>query len=141
VFGRWRRHTPIDLQCMSVLSGIGIEPRLEAGLLAARTCCGSGVAVTFLKLFSMEISRCVVYSFQLCWQSLWSPRAQPTLTRSVYLVFVKLMLAMHASQFVVQKKSLLAAAKLLLSPFAVQKWLIAATEQLAADASKASSLV
>jgi hypothetical protein len=41
----------------------------------------------------------------------------------------------------VQKKSQLAAAKLLLSQFAVQKWLTAATEQLAADASKASSLV
>jgi hypothetical protein len=61
VFGRWRRHTPIDLQGVDIaLSEIGDELRLESWSLAARTCCGSGVAVTFLKPFSMENSRCVV---------------------------------------------------------------------------------
>ena len=50
------------------------------------------------------------------------------------------MLAMHASQFVVQKKSLLAVAKLPLSQFVAQKKLsTAATEQLAADASRVFS--
>ena len=58
----------------------------------------------------------------------------------VFLVFVKLMLAMHASQFEVQKKSLLAVAKLLLSQSAVQKKSqTPATEQLAADASRVFS--
>jgi hypothetical protein len=61
--------------------------------------------------------------------------------RLVFSVFVKLMLAMHASQFVVQKLSQLVAAKLLLSLFAVQKKSTAATEQLAAAASGVFSLV
>lgn len=63
----------------------------------------------------------------------------PTQMRSAFLVFVKLMLAILASQFVVQKLSQLAAVKSQLSLSAVQKLLTLATELLAADVSRVYS--
>ena len=59
--------------------------------------------------------------------------------RLAYSDFVKLMLAMHASQFVVHKQNLPADVKCLLSPFAVLKLSILATVQHVADESKAFS--
>ena len=59
--------------------------------------------------------------------------------RSAFSIFVKLMLAILASQFVVQKLSQLAVAKSQLSLSAVQKLLTLATELLAADVSRVFS--